>query len=169
MASANAPTDAAALELRQALGEGDLPAFVLCCGERKPIPQGYWQSDQYRMTFLTGEVGWWLGPHHLPISMQAFVSGPVLIPESDFTAWLASLGRAATPAGTIGAEGRLTDHLAQLMQAAPNAPRSKSAIRSELPPDLARVSNRGFERAWTAAVKASGAVLWSASGRRKSS
>lgn len=68
--------------------------------------------------------------------------------------------------GTVAAEHRCRLWLLKLMKADPNNPRPKQALREEAKSRFPKLSNRGFERAWAAAISQSGADRWSAPGRR---
>jgi hypothetical protein len=68
--------------------------------------------------------------------------------------------------GTIGAEHGCRLWLISLMKADPNTPRPKQGLRKEAKARFPGISNRGFDRAWAAAIVQSGAVRWSAPGRR---
>ncbi|MGK7864677.1 hypothetical protein [Falsiroseomonas sp. E2-1-a4] len=72
--------------------------------------------------------------------------------------------------GGIASERRLERWLVEAMTAEPNNPVPKLEMRSRATqyPEIS-VSERGFERAWAAAVKVSKAVAWATPGRRKSS
>jgi hypothetical protein len=53
------------------------------------------------------------------------------------------------------------------MQDQPYLPLTKSAARQRAAKDGLHCSGRGFDRAWTAAIKDSGASKWSGPGKRK--
>jgi hypothetical protein len=72
------------------------------------------------------------------------------------------------PPLTVGAESRMQTWLAQAMRAQPSSPRSKSAMRTEAEGQGLTCGDRGYARAWTAAVNETGATAWSRPGRRKS-
>ena len=77
-------------------------------------------------------------------------------PESDISK--------VQPAGTAAQEAELTKSLVSQMAAAPNAPRSKDAMKEAARAPAMKFSGRAFERAWHAAVKESGASAWSNTG-----
>jgi hypothetical protein len=68
--------------------------------------------------------------------------------------------------GTVGAEFRCRLWLTELMKADPDKPRPKEGLRKEAKSRFPKLGNRGFDRAWAAAVAQSGADRWSAPGRR---
>lgn len=54
------------------------------------------------------------------------------------------------------------EELTKMMRDAPDDPRTKSAVRKELP----AVPDRVFDRIWSEAIKATGAISWAKPGRR---
>lgn len=73
----------------------------------------------------------------------------------------------APEATTIGNETKCQHWLEGMMRASPLAPdRSKVQYRAEAIQMFPRLPVRGFERAWLAAIKATGAIAWSLPGRR---
>ena len=70
------------------------------------------------------------------------------------------------PVGTVGAEYRCRSWLTKMMKAKPERPQPKQALREKAKRRFPKLSNRGFERAWSSAVGQSGARKWSAPGRR---
>jgi hypothetical protein len=69
-------------------------------------------------------------------------------------------------AGTAGAEHACCHWLTQMMKANPHKPRPKQALREEAHSRFTKLSNRAFDRAWTSAISRTGALSWSAPGRR---
>ena len=69
-------------------------------------------------------------------------------------------------ASTIAAEKQLRLYLESRMRAAPSTPPGKKKVKAEAAVAGHKVSDRAFERAWAAAVKATDAKDWSAAGRK---
>jgi hypothetical protein len=79
---------------------------------------------------------------------------------------------ASASSSTVGARTECETWLIALMQAAPNTPRVKRDVRDDADAMFnaaapGRLSKRGFDAAWTNAVKRSGGVAWSLPGRRQ--
>ncbi|MBX6740425.1 MAG: hypothetical protein IRY87_00075 [Acetobacteraceae bacterium] len=149
---------AAARDLQQALGEGDLAAhFLDAHGTLQPIPPEQWRTDRGLQAVRAERTLWTGGPGAPPLG------APILLEEKAFIRWLAP-----PQAHSQAQETRLIHWLADLMRANPTTPRSKAEVRSSLPSELQGVSDRGFERAWAEAVRLSRATAWRAPGRRKS-
>jgi hypothetical protein len=68
--------------------------------------------------------------------------------------------------GTVGAEHGCRIWLANLIKAKLHNPQPKHTLRKEAKGRFPTLSDRGFDRAWTAAISETGAVRWSAPGRR---
>ncbi len=68
------------------------------------------------------------------------------------------------PALKIADENECAKKLATMMRRSPDDPRPKESVRADFP----AVGRNGFDRAWTAAVKESGAEKWSRAGPRRS-
>jgi hypothetical protein len=87
----------------------------------------------------------------------------VFLKEHEFRKWCT-----ASPVAlhSIAVEKRLTELLTTEMKAAPYAPRTKASMIEEAKLKQLYTSRRAFDRAWRSAVTDSGAVAWSARGRR---
>jgi hypothetical protein len=72
----------------------------------------------------------------------------------------------AQPPTTMGAQNECRRWLANEMNAAPDRPRPKSQVLAEAKKRFAKLSGRGFERAWQAAISETGAEKWSKAGPR---
>lgn len=173
-----AAEDAARARLREALAEGDLVAELLPdTGQPYRMEDATpWRSTNGPTALRTGRMTLRNGP-----GPKDGISGSVALDKGAFGAWLqppsappeaASAGiagpkdAAASPASTAAAETRLTAWLVEQMRANPRHPPGKAAIRAEAEAAGHIFSDRGFVRAFANAVTDSGAVAWSAAGRK---
>jgi hypothetical protein len=139
--------------VQNALMHGDLTAleFRPESGEVSPVPAASWRIDGVQNEFRGNR------------DYRSPFKGVVFLEEAALDRLFAPHAEAQTAAG----EGRLTEWLTALMRKAPNLPRAKSEVKAEAK-ESARLhfSGKGFDRAWAAAVKASGAHAWSKAGRK---
>jgi hypothetical protein len=76
-------------------------------------------------------------------------------------------GQAAVIPSSAGAEYECVGWLRELMGSSPHGPRQKSNVKAEALQKFPKLSDRGFDRAWTRAITESGADDWSRPGRRR--
>jgi hypothetical protein len=68
---------------------------------------------------------------------------------------------------TAGAETDCRRWLSSEMSTSPDRPRPKKEVRAEAIKRFPKLAKRGFERAWSDAIRKTGAQKWSKSGRRR--
>jgi hypothetical protein len=154
-------------ELRQALGDGDLPSdrMLTDSGRLAPVRPEEWRTDAGLRAMETGRLR--LG-RSFPYNET-----PVMISKAAFEAWLRTAGKpdlapsSSAIDATAAAERRLAEWLTGQMRTAPNAPRSKANMEAAARALGHRFSKRGFVRAWTRAIEESGAVAWSRPGANR--
>lgn len=139
--------------VHNALMHGDLTAleFRPDSGEVSPVPAASWRRDGVQNEFRGTR------------DYRSPFTGVVFLEEAALDRLFAPDAEAQTAAG----EGRLAEWLTALMRKSPNHPQAKSEVKAEAK-ERARLhfSGRGFDRAWAAAVKASGAHAWRKAGRK---
>jgi hypothetical protein len=169
--------------LRQALGDGDLPSeIMLANGRLTPVRPEAWRTNDAPLAFENGRLRW-----RFDSWQAAVIEGPVMIPKAAFAAWLrssakpdvAQAGEASAPrpplgqmtaaggvAATVAAERRLQAWLEEQMRASPSASPGKKIIAARAKHAGHLHSGRPFARAYHNAVVATGAIAWSAPGRK---
>jgi hypothetical protein len=123
-----------------------------------------------------GLDGWIRADRQLPIEEWAGYRGPyydrVHFRTSQVLAlWPEQVSResdilSSPPVRTVAQETLLTKWLITKMEATPTMPQSKKIMKCAAGKDGLKFSDRGFERAWHAAVQRSEASAWSKAGRK---
>lgn len=157
------------LEIHEALAAGDVRAWAHTPSDPVPreLPAETWEV--YQLAIKEGNRLFFIvpiRPSGSPDDEQALLDLR-LSREDILRRWPNAQGK--TPSrevGTVGAEYRCRAWLTDLMKTNPYKPRPKQALREEAKKRFPNLGNRGFDRAWAAAVAQSGADRWSAPGPR---
>jgi hypothetical protein len=157
------------VEIQGALAGGEVRAWAHTPTDPVPreLPTETWAIYQLAIEERHGLL--WIIPVHSTGSPN---DAPVFLDlrlsrEGVLRRWPDDQERAPSPGlGTVGAEHGCRIWLANLIKAKPHNPQPKHALRKEAKGRFPTLSDRGFDRAWTAAISETGAVHWSAPGRR---
>ena len=156
-------------EIQSALTAGEVRAFAHTPNDPVPreLPSMTWavyqlaieeQDSLLRIIPLRASGS----PSDEPVLLDLFV-----IREDVLRRWPdAEASTQPVKPGTIGSENACRLWLVGLMKTHPNNPRPKEASRQEAEERYPNLGKRGFDRAWSAAIKETAAEKWSAPGRR---
>jgi hypothetical protein len=167
-----APTTAAIRGLLSALRSGKLIADGMFEGERipHPIETAVWSTFEIvaKSVIFAGHMP--LPTLGAPVVIAQRVGPPKtrLLSVTVPAAKVKKLWPAAKQ--TTAAEARCRKYLAtQMKRSLDRAPKSKSDFLADCQARFSGLAERGFERAWTNAIRLTGAVGWSKAGRRRRS
>jgi hypothetical protein len=164
------PTPTAIAQLVSALRSGKLIAYGMFEGERipHPIETAVWSTFEIvvKSRMFTGLI--FLPTSGTPVVIAQRM-GPPQTPLLSATVPAAKV-RKLWPAAkqTAAAEARCRQYLlTQMKQSSDRAPKPKRDYLADCHARFRGLSKRGFERAWTDAIRLTGAVHWSKAGRRR--
>lgn len=170
------PMEDAEFQLLAALRDGSIGAFYLDkeTGKRRDLPSSVLQCDVTISARGSLEPDWRVVMEKYMIAStecknirgalyflrdEILVKWPLPTRETDHEI-----------TKSIAAETAMQKWLEAQMRELGSSPKSRNTIKSAaFTAGLSPISDRAFVRAWTAAIKATGAVAWSKAGRRKQS
>jgi hypothetical protein len=151
--------EAARTRLCQALGTPIFSAIgVDALGYMCSIPAEPWRTEPGFAALKSGALELFHPSRSIPQRLMVF------LPIAAFEKWRGAPGEQSM---SIAAETCLANVLTTIMIATPSTPCSKVDVKADPRVIKFKVSDRGFERAWQAALKKSDAAAWRKPGRRK--
>jgi len=167
-----APTKAAICDLLSALRSGKLIAYGMFEGERIPhlIETAVWSTFEIvaKSVIFAGRM--FLPTLGTPVVIAQRIGPPKtrLLSAKVPAAKLKKLWPATKQ--TAAAEAQCREYLAtQMKPSLDRAPKTKPDLLADCQARFPDLAERGFMRAWTDAIRLTGAVGWSKAGRRRKS
>lgn len=160
-----AQAQAAVTELHDALESGEIRATAFAPTEPLPreLPAETWSMYQLCLE----QVGGVLRPFAVHDTTGLELKHVRLRRRDVLERWPPLELPSDGPPSTKGKETACKGWLSALMRANADQPRAKATVWDEASTKFPGLGKRAFNRAWTYAIEASGAVAWGAPGRRR--